>query len=84
MPVPRLIKSLIKSLIIIPHNIPIYNHLSVTGLSKLHCSPLMQRRCYHIPLLKTVEPLVKVLVMVMMTLQHTPCLKLFWLQEVYS
>jgi len=30
------------------------------GLSKLHCNPLMQRRCYHTPLLKTVEPLVKV------------------------
>jgi len=30
------------------------------GLSKLHCSPLMQRRCYHTPLIKTVKPLVKV------------------------
>ena len=63
-------KSLIKSLIIIPHNIP-YNHLSVTGLSKLHCSPLMQRRCYHTPLLKTVETLVKVMVMMTLPAPHT-------------
>jgi len=30
------------------------------GLSKLHCQPLMQRRCFHTPVLKIVEPLVKV------------------------